>query len=433
MARTRLVRVVPRWDNAGMVGRRFLLAGSVVALAFAAIWPLRYEQYRIATGSMAPTFLGEHRRCICPNCGFPVTVGSSAPDLFKASCPNCGDSDLRLTEAADEPGELVRVDRWAYAFAAPRRWQVVLFHRDGNALVKRIAGMPSETIEIRDGDVWADGCRVRKTFAEAIAMEQTVYDDAFVPREPNTSPRWECDPSGEPHFGRLLLNAGVKAHAYTFAANPSGNGQYFPLRDEYAYEGSSRADAEPIHDFLAELEVTWLELPCQLRIAVTDGSDIAEMKLTSGGIMEMGIRSGTFESQEGGSCLRSSARIPPPALGSKQRIAVAFVDRRAHAAIDGKALGAAIDLPDPVKRLPVIRPVRLSIDAGQARVEGFRLSRDVHYRPQGMAGQAVRLGGGEYFVLGDHSPVSEDSRNWLDFAVRRRDLLGRVLDLKRPR
>ena len=418
-----------------MVERRLLLVGICIALAAMTLLPLRYQRYQIATGSMAPTLLGEHRRCACSRCGSPVVVGSAAPDCFKAHCPNCGHSDLPLAQAPDQPGDVVSVDRWAYSLASPKRWDVVLFQRGEESWVKRIAGLPGETVEIRDGDVWIDGVRSRKSFGELPSMQQELFDDAYSPHGIDASRRWERDPRGELVGGRPMLDGRDGSQTWIYARFLFDERQYRPFVDEYAYEGSSRADAEPVHDFIADLDLTVLHADGNLRVALTDGSDVIEasISLTNAGSLKVRTRPDSFEGKEAPALKLSTVRMTPWRGGETRRVTVAFVDRRFHIACDGKPIGDAIDLPDAASREPVVRPLRLTIERGCVRVDRFRLSRDVHYRPQGMAGQAVRLGSGEYFVLGDHSPVAEDSRTWLDPAIRRRDLLGRVLDLKRPR
>lgn len=72
---------------------------------------------------------------------------------------------------------------------------------------------------------------------------------------------------------------------------------------------------------------------------------------------------------------------------------------------------------------------------GTARVSSIRLFRDVHYTAeagQHATSQALQLGEDEFFMLGDNSPVSLDSRGWPDPVVPRRLLIGRPLVVHLP-
>jgi signal peptidase I len=64
-----------------------------------------------------------------------------------------------------------------------------------------------------------------------------------------------------------------------------------------------------------------------------------------------------------------------------------------------------------------VRPVIMAAKGVKANLTNIRLWRDVHYTQdgkQGVGGAVVRLGPDQYFVLGDNSPRSEDSRFWPD-------------------
>ncbi|MFL5331429.1 MAG: signal peptidase I [Gemmataceae bacterium] len=58
------------------------------------------------------------------------------------------------------PGARIWVDKAAFEFRSPRRWEVVVFNGPTDErfpFVKRIVGLPGEMIQIKDGEVYVDG------------------------------------------------------------------------------------------------------------------------------------------------------------------------------------------------------------------------------------------------------------------------------------
>ena len=65
-------------------------------------------------------------------------------------------TSMRPTLAA---GDLLLIDRQAYASRPPARGDLVLVRRGTEFLVKRVVGLPGERVEVRQGAVWIDGRR----------------------------------------------------------------------------------------------------------------------------------------------------------------------------------------------------------------------------------------------------------------------------------
>jgi signal peptidase I len=144
--------------------RRFVETAVCVAVALTLVGTWLVEPCAVVSGSMHPTLMGPHRDFVCEHCGREVKFAADItpmPDRA-AYCPYCkrpGPVEDRLPIV---PGDAVLVDRTTFYLRAPRRWEVIAFRlpgKESRVAVKRVAGLPGETIAIRDGDVWIDGRR----------------------------------------------------------------------------------------------------------------------------------------------------------------------------------------------------------------------------------------------------------------------------------
>jgi len=135
---------------AALVVRTWLVMGLIVPMT-------------VSGSSMAPALLGPHRVYHCTECDLEFRLGledASAGSI--GVCPHCRKWSAVAT-SDDLPGDRLLVDRMAFALREPRRWEVVVFRSpvDANKLsVKRIAGLPGETVALADGNVLINGVRI---------------------------------------------------------------------------------------------------------------------------------------------------------------------------------------------------------------------------------------------------------------------------------
>ena len=130
--------------------------------------------------------------------------------------------------------------------------------------------------------------------------------------------------------------------------------------------------------------------------------------------------------------ISGSAGEIPHAAG-RWLVEVSLIDRQFLLAIDGRTVVRRpfeqieqVDSP-PV---PSSTPLAIGVQGLGVSVDRLRVYRDVYYtQPIGLASRGVvRLGMDEYYVLGDNSPVSADSRHWPDGgAVEANLLVGKPL------
>jgi signal peptidase I len=167
----------------------------ILALLFRAFLA---EAFVIPTGSMAPALMGAHKDIECQRCQTPFQVGASRERsgsetnlvVVGGVCPNCrAINALDLKEDSNHAtfnGDRILVSKFKYALNEPERWDVIVFKYPGNPkqnYIKRLVGLPNETITIRHGDVYArptgttdPDVILRKPPRKLLAMSQLVHN-----------------------------------------------------------------------------------------------------------------------------------------------------------------------------------------------------------------------------------------------------------------
>ncbi len=418
-----------------------------------------------------------------------------------ARCPNCGHV-TRVVEGAGgqmryDPrypsfsGDRILVNKFVYDFREPQRWDVVVFKYPEEAktnYIKRLVGLPGETVSIVGGDIWTsrDGATpriARKPPDRLRAMLQCVHDSRFVSPELERAgwPRCWSDWSLPGDAARWTTNDEGRSYEVTAAGGPAvlRYRHFLPSADEWESlaRGESlagRARATLVDDFQPYNAIAtrphWvgdlgLEFTCETRSSA--GGRLVLDLVEAGVAHRCEIDLGTGEAllvpaggREGESAARARTRIR--GRGS-WRMLFANVDDELTLFVDGRRADfdrptawtrAIADVPlgqpvredlQPGSRQPSdLSPVGIAVDGADVRVKDLRVLRDIYYigaidvgtRPGEMLEEdrlEFDLQADQFFVLGDNSAASKDSRLWLEgHHVDRELLIGKAMAIFWP-
>ena len=243
---------------------------------------------QVAGSSMAGMLLGVHREVVCGDCGCPFSCGTDlSPTTPRAVCPNCGYPANDLEALPDIGGDYVLVDRTAFSLRPPRRWEIVAFRRSSQGdqiVVKRVVGLPGESIEIRHGDVYADGRLLRKNLAQQRALAILVHDADFQSRRASALPRrWRAEQSST-HWSAI-------GGGFTHAAGPEDepidwlayhHGRQSPVTDLCVYNPSQprrEEDVNAVSDLMLSFRLGYASGSGTFRVRIRDGRDTFEARL----------------------------------------------------------------------------------------------------------------------------------------------------------
>lgn len=396
--------------------------------------------YRIAGDSMAGALLGSHRNVTCGDCGYRFSCGTDVfPAAVRAICPNCGHTVDNLKSLPEVSADRVLIDRVVFSIRAPRRWEIAAFRRPPRAdrlLVKRIVGLPGESIELRDGDVYADGEVQRKNLLQQRALAVLVHDADFCPtRDSTVLPRWRPQRSDS----RWNATAGCFSIGITHADRADGepidwlvyhHDRESPVTDVCGYNPSQPRREDEIHvvaDLMLSFRLGHLSGKGSFFIRIADGHDVFEVKLH---VEDQQPNAGAFLDCTT-SCKQAVAHCRVPVGDGEQLVEVSLFDRQFLLAVDGRTLLAwPLEQSEPPTKNPPSSPLAIGVQGLEATVSSLRVYRDVYYAYPlcPWRSRLVRLAADEYYVLGDNSPVSEDSRTWPEpVAIDAKLLIGKPL------
>jgi hypothetical protein len=409
----------------------------------------------------------------CPNCGFVTELMENKPGkgrVYKWDYPSFS-------------GDRILVDKFAFDFASPDRWDVVVFRYPEDAktnYIKRLVGLPNETVHIAGGDLWTSRAEARPVIArkppeKLRAMLQCVHDSRHAaPRLLAAGwPLCWADWSAPKEAAACRWTTADEGRSWsaTCAAGGSARLRYrhlVPTAEDWAAVEAGqplagKAKATRIDDFQPYNAIATrphpvgdLAVECRLESRRTSGTvalDLVEDGRRHQCLLDLVAGTARLESP----ALAAAATAATPVRGSgRWDVLFANVDDELTLFINGWRIGfdgpttwdAPMDGEDVPGQMAApepgdtaandLAPAGITASDADVTVSGLRVLRDIYYITAvdvARNGQIIEepvldfpLGPDQFLVLGDNSAASKDSRLWLEgHHVDRSLLIGRAL------
>ncbi len=377
------------------------------------------EAYQIPTSSMQPTMMG-----------------STAAGVY----------------------DRILVDKIRYEIFEPERWDIAVFRyplRVKQNYVKRIVGVPGDHLRIAGGNVYqiesGDGLEPQHLSAiqKPEAVQEALWREVFPARMAIAGEDKILDyfngrgGKWEESDGVLSVDLSKARNGATLSYSRSKDGGLSNrLYDGYSaavgqkiQSEASPMELEHVQDLRLQCSLTpegsGLELDMQIGVQQSEGKSLRFSLAAEGGKARIRV-------DEAGTEKIVSEEFDL-AFASGQEVAVAFahLDDRCHVWIEGDLIASldtsefkTLDELNPASgdgRSGVTARIRLA-GADAAELRDLRIYRDQHYstssRPR-TEPRIVKVPAGQFFMMGDNTLQSVDSRDWqqLEVAVIDGDLM----------
>ncbi|MFK7739889.1 MAG: signal peptidase I [Planctomycetota bacterium] len=398
--------------KAPLVGpiRHNLEAFGVAILAAVLLKWFCVEAYQIPTSSMQPTLMGSNEAAVY---------------------------------------DRILVNKWIQTIREPHRWDITVFKyplQKNQNYVKRIGGMPNDRIAIRGGNVY----RVEGTGASAKYTVHRKPDDLQEDMWKNVFPLRMQARSESKALGDVFAASPSRAATETddgFVLDPNGRKARLYFRDktdggmiDRVWDGYPAEVARQIReknvgngyqqeivpDVRISADVSFDGTPDEFVIEVEvlrpalDLRSYALVARNGEGILE--VRG------KGQSSLGASEPFALAIDGTPRKVVFARVDDMLIASIDGDELQrfdcsewptlegcklpAGAEAPTNQRAIPQFR----CTGKGKVTLANVRIDRDQHYQ-QDNAPDIIEVPDGHYYMLGDNTLQSIDSRGWTAITI----------------
>jgi len=343
------------------------------------------EAYKIPTGSMQPTLMG-----------------NSETGIF----------------------DRVLVDKFSFHTRDPERYEVVVFKYPLNRaqnFIKRIIGMPGEELEIRDGDLFRRPLDENGRGSgewQVLRRSRTIEDEQL--RRLDLAKDWNFQGQGWTRDGADIVGVGPGRAEFP----PPGKNPFevASIRDGYT-DGYPRSLAAKIDtrnkgshaNEVSDLRVTTTvradEGTKEVRLVLREGKRRFRFLLPGPAAADDARPSIEASDPEGGMSRVTSVAAEPWRLraGSSIEVLAQNIDDLLSLELEGRA---PLTLEVPAAGEERASGLTLESEGGGARFEDVELFRDIFYTVQRQKVTRWTIPLGSYVMLGDNPQDSSDGRDW---------------------
>jgi signal peptidase I len=406
------------------------------------------EAFRIPTGSMADTLMGDHFNVRCTQCGYGYEYNfnpyiqdrqrTSAGGGFyrmvpSPRCPSCGYYENASMAVPKANGDRILVFKSLYQFVEPKRWDVIVFKNPTGPkenYIKRLIGKPGETVEIIDGDIYINEVLVRKPPKVQQEMWMPIYNNNYQPIRPMegrfNEHGWR-QPFTNDNNSEWQFNNPSRPVEFTLDGKPDKINIIFydaqkgnDFRATYAYGNPMYYKYLPFcSDLMMKFDAKIKDGLGSVGIGFTKYQTLYKAWVNSAGLMVIEKVDSAGKTVE-----LAKKKIGPIQKNKDFFVQFSDADHLLIFEIDDQKLtfdlGTGKD--NAGQRLSNIEPKAIIFGSGGLVIRNVGLYRDIHYLSTRIDAQdtALRAGEGnpftlkanEYFAMGDNSPDSADSRIW---------------------
>lgn len=408
------------------------------------------QAYTIPTGSMADTLMGAHFRLRCGQCGQGYNYGFITdqykeyefPENFAPGfnlpiknpgpmCPVCGYSLPSQDKVPVTKGDRIFVNKCIYQFIEPKRWDVVVFNSPLTPhinFIKRLIALPGETVEIIDGDIYIDGQIEAKPANVQRELWMPVYNNDNLPVNPA---------EGQFEGGRMWEQPFANAEGSGWGLNTDGTKKF--ILDGSGYKINTIEYKSGMRDFKAFCSHN----DSRMMPKMPDCSDLmirfyCGAKDNKGKIGASLSKYATrytatvdlagemvIEKTENGQVVQLAKKtIAVPSIDGAVYFEFANVDHQLVLRFGDEKLKYKLGRlsQDAGQIGKSVKPEVTILGAGSLELSEIEIYKDIHYvsmvsrdgskiQRAGL-GNPFSLGDDEFFVLGDNTANSADSRFW---------------------